>query len=172
MLVKCALNSKLDIVTSKAPHTITPPRPCIMVGTTKAEIIHSPTLPLTKTRRLEPKLSNLDSTDQRTDFHRSNVHCLCFLAHASFFFLLVSFSNGFFAAIWPWRPDSHSLLRTADVDVCYLNSEAFIWAAISEAGNSNELILCSRANSGSSFPVAVLVRDSFIIALDGFCDCT
>ena len=24
--------------------------------------------------------------------------------------------------------------------VCYLNSEAFIWAAISEAGNSNELL--------------------------------
>ena len=52
--------------------------------------------------------------------------------------------------------------------VCYLNSEAFIWAAISEAGNSNELILCSRGNSGSSFPVAVLMGDSFIIALDGF----
>ena len=27
--------------------------------------------------------------------------------------------------------------------------EAFIWAAISEAGNTNELILCSRGNSGS-----------------------
>ena len=46
--------------------------------------------------------------------------------------------------------------------------EAFIWAAISEAGNSNELILCSRGNSGSSFPVLVLMRASFIIALDGF----
>ena len=30
--------------------------------------------------------------------------------------------------------------------VCYLNSEAFLWAAISEAGKSNELILCSRGN--------------------------
>ena len=28
--------------------------------------------------------------------------------------------------------------------------EAFIWAAISEAGNSNERILCSRGNSGTS----------------------
>ena len=56
--------------------------------------------------------------------------------------------------------------------VCYLNTEAFIWAAISEAGNSNELILCSRGNSGSSFPVAVLRRASFITVLDGFCDCT
>ena len=46
--------------------------------------------------------------------------------------------------------------------------EAFIWVAISETGNSNELILCSRGNSGSSFPVAVLRRVSFIIVLDGF----
>ena len=53
-----------------------------------------------------------------------------------------------------------------------LNCEAFIWAAISEAGSSNELILCNRVNSGSSIPVAVHMRDSFIIMLDGFCDCT
>ena len=52
--------------------------------------------------------------------------------------------------------------------VCYLNSEAFIWAAISEAGNSNEHIACSRGNSGISFPVAVLMRASFIIVLDSF----
>uniref|UniRef100_A0A8C7WG61 F-box and WD repeat domain containing 4 n=1 Tax=Oncorhynchus mykiss TaxID=8022 RepID=A0A8C7WG61_ONCMY len=45
---------------AKHPHTITPPLPCFMVGTTHAEIICSPTLRLTKTRRLEPKISNLD----------------------------------------------------------------------------------------------------------------
>ena len=50
--------------------------------------------------------------------------------------------------------------------------DAFIWGAISEAGNSNELILCSRGNSGSSSLVAVLMRASFSIVLDGFCDCT
>jgi hypothetical protein len=33
---------------------------------------------------------------------------------------------------------------------------------------TNELVLCSRGNSGSSFPVVVLMRASFIIALDGF----
>ena len=60
------------------------------------------------------------------------------------------------------------MLRCLLLELC----EAFIWAAIFEAGNSNELILCSRGNSGSSFPVGVLVRDSFIIVLDGFCDCT
>ena len=160
---------------AKHPHAITPPPPpCFTVGTTHAEIIRSPTLRLTKTWRLEPKISNLDSSDQRTDFHRSNVHYSWFLLQASLFFLSVSFSSGFFAAIQPWRPDSHSLLWTVDVEICPLLEfcEAFIWAAISEAGNSNELILSSRGNSGSSFPVAVLMRASFIIALDGFCYCT
>ena len=63
---------------------------------------------------------------------------------------------------------------TVDVEMCLLLElcEAIIWATISEVGNSNELILCSRGNSGSSFPVAVLMRASLIIALDGFCDCT
>ena len=56
--------------------------------------------------------------------------------------------------------------------VCYLNSVKHLFGLQSEAGNSNELILCCRGNSGSSFPVVVLMRASFIIALDGFCDCT
>ena len=50
--------------------------------------------------------------------------------------------------------------------VCYLNSVKHFWGA--EAGNSNELTLCSRGKSGSSFPVVVLMSASFIIALDGF----
>ena len=50
---------------------------------------------------LEPKISNLDSSNQRTDFHRSNIHCSCFLAQESLFFLLVSFSSHFFAAMRP-----------------------------------------------------------------------
>ena len=162
--------------TANHPKTITPPPPCFTLGTTHAEIIRSPTLRLTNIRQLEPKISHLDSSDQRTDFHRSNVHCSCFLAQLSVFtslFSLVSFSSGFFAAIWPWRPDSLTLLWTVDVEMCLLLDlcEAFIWAAIYEAGNSNELILCCRGNSGSSFP-AILMRTSFITVLDGFYDCT
>ena len=87
------------------PHTITPPPPCFTVGTTHDEIICSPTLRLTKTQQLAPKISNLDSSDQRTDFHCSNAHCLCFLAQESLFLLLVSFSSHFFAAIRWRRPD-------------------------------------------------------------------
>ena len=114
-------------------------------------------------------IKNVDSSDQRTDFH-----CLCFLAQASLFLLLVSFSSGFFAAILPWRPDSRSLLWIVDVEMCLLLElcEEFIWASISDPGNCNELIVCSRGISGSSFPVAVLMRTSVIIALDGFVEGT
>ena len=49
---------------------------------THVEIIHSHIL-------LEPKISYLDSSEQRTDFHQSNVHCSCFLAKESIFLLLV-----------------------------------------------------------------------------------
>ena len=45
--------------------------------------------------------------------------------------------------------------------VCYLNSEVFICAAIWGAVNCNELILCSRGNSGSSFAVVVLHESQF-----------
>uniref|UniRef100_A0A674BRR1 F-box and WD repeat domain containing 4 n=1 Tax=Salmo trutta TaxID=8032 RepID=A0A674BRR1_SALTR len=96
-----ASGSSYYVSPAKHPHTITPPPPCFTVGTTHAEIICSPTLHLTKTRWLEPNISNLDSSEQRTDFHLSNAHCSCFLAHASLFFLLVSFSSGFFAAVQP-----------------------------------------------------------------------
>jgi hypothetical protein len=70
--------------------------------------------------------------------------------------------------------DHEDLIHAVDVEMCLLHElcEAFIWAAISEAGNSQKRILCSRGNSGSSFPVAVLMRDSFVNAIDGFCDCT
>ena len=152
---------------AKHPHTITPFHPCFTVGTTHVKNIHLPTLCLTQTWRLEAKISNLDSSDQRTDFHLSNGHCSHFLAQASLLLLLMSFSSVFFAAIWPWSPEQ-LMLRC----VCYLNFEAFIWAAIWGAVNFIELILCSIGNSGSSFHVEVLMRDSFIIERDGFCDCT
>ena len=97
---------------AKHPNTITPPPPCFTVGTTYAEIIRSPTLCHTAVGT-----KNVDSSDQRTDFHWSNVHCLYFLAQASLFLLSVSFIC-FFAAIRTWRPDSRSLLWTVDVEIC------------------------------------------------------
>jgi hypothetical protein len=42
---------------------------------------------------------NLNSSDQWTDFHRSNVHVLGQETRESLFILLVAFSSGFFAAI-------------------------------------------------------------------------
>ena len=99
------------------------------------------------------KIKKLDSSDQKTDFHRCNVHCLCFLAQASLFLLLVSFVSGFFAAIWPWRPDSQSPLNSWCWDVSVTWALWFIWVAISEAGNP-----ISRGNSGFSIPVVFLMR--------------
>ena len=149
MLVKCALNSKyITVSPAKHPHTIIPPPPCFTVGNTHAEIIRSPTPRLTKTRRLEPKIW---TPDQRTHFYRSNVHCSCFLAQASLFFLLVSFSSGFFAAILPWRPDSCSLLWTVDVEMSLLlELRGFIWAAIWGAVNCPFLRLVMLMNLPSA----------------------
>ena len=66
--------------------------------------------------RLEPKVSNLDSSDQRTDFHWSNIH----MARVSWpKQVSSSSSSGFFATIQPWRPDSRSPLWTVDVDMSF-----------------------------------------------------
>ena len=55
--------------------------------------------------------------------------------------------------------------------VCYLNSmkHLFGWQFLRLV---TEFILCSRGNSGSTFPVAVLMRARVIITLDVFCDST
>ena len=106
------------------PHTITPP-PCFTMGTRHAESICSPFLCRTKTQWLELKISNLDSSDQSTDFHWSNVHSLCFLAQTNLFCLLPLLSSGFLAAIWPRRPDSRSLLLTVVLEMCLLKWKPF-----------------------------------------------
>ena len=94
---------------AKHPHTITPPPPCFTVGNTHA-----------KTRDLEPK--NLQfglQTKGQISTGLMSIARVSWPKQVSF--LLVSFSSGFFAAIWPRRPDSHSL-NSWCWDVCYLNS--------------------------------------------------
>jgi hypothetical protein len=111
---------------------ITPAPPCFTVGTTHVEIIRSPTLHLTKKHLLEPK--KMQIWTHQTNGQISNS--LTSIAHVSWpsqvFFLLMSFSRGLFSAIRPWRPDSHSLLWTVNVEMCLLIGlcEAFIWVAI------------------------------------------
>jgi hypothetical protein len=73
------------------------------------------------------------------------------------------------------QPFDHGLIHTVSSEqlmlscVCYLNSVKLLFGLQSKF---NQLVLCSRRNSGTFFPVAVLMRASFIIALDVFCDCT
>ena len=115
---------------------------------------------LTKTRQVEPNISNLDISDQSSDFHRPNVHSLCFLAQALPFFLLFFLSSGFFAAI-------------VDIETCLLLSvlcEAFMWALISGAVDLQFLRLLTLMNFsaaevtlGLPFPGAVLMRASFVM---------
>ena len=79
----------------------TPPPSCFTVGTMHVETICSPFLLATETWWVEPKISNLDTSDQISDFHWPDVHSLCFLAQTPlffFFFFLFFFSSGFFAA--------------------------------------------------------------------------
>lgn len=78
----------LPLILNKSPtvspsSTPTPSHLLLFTVGTSQESIHSPFLRRTKTRSLEPKISNLDLSDQRADFHWSNVHSLCFLAQTN-----------------------------------------------------------------------------------------
>ena len=110
--------------------------------------------------RLEPKISNLDSSDQSTDFHWFNVHSLCFLAQASLFFLLFFLSCGFLAGIRPWRPDSRSLPWTADVEMCLLLElcGAFMFPLIWGAVTLRFLRLVTLMNVSSASEVTLGLR--------------
>jgi hypothetical protein len=83
---------------AKHPHTITSLPPCVTVGTKHAEIIRSPTL---SQRHLSWNQKSQIRTYQ-TDFHKSNVHCSCFLTQAS---LLL------FGVIYWWFLFSNSTMK-------------------------------------------------------------
>lgn len=112
--VASVLYKSLTLSPAKQPHTISVPPPCLIVGTTLREIGQSFSCScLWNTRQLEPKIYNLDSSDQRTDMPWSVIHRM---ARSSFLW-----------AIQPWNP--HEVLWTVDVEMCFLVKlwETFIW---------------------------------------------
>ena len=151
---------------AKHPHIITPP-PCFTVGTTHAEIIRSSTLSLTKTRWLEPKMSNLDSSDQRTYFHRSWPRQVS----SSYWCPLVEVSLQQF--------DHEGLIHTVYSEqfmlrwVCYLNSVKHLFELlILSLVTLMNLSSAAEVTMGLPFLWRSSGRASFIIVLDSFCDCT
>ena len=159
---------------------MTLPPPCLIVGTTHVERMRSPSLRLTNTLRFDPNISNLDSSVHKTDFHSSDVQFLCFLAQASLFFLFITLSSGFFAAILPFRPASRNLLWTVDVETSVL-LVAFNWACISGAVNrrfnseicdSNELVIWFGGHPWSAWPLSVLKSACLFELFDSLGHCS
>ena len=150
------LNKSQTVSPAKHPHTITPLPPCFTVGTTHAEIIRSPTLRLTKTRRLEPKISNLDSSDQRTDLHQSNVNCSCFLTQENLFFLLV------LVVVSLQQFDPEGMIHAVYSEQLMLSVTWTLWSIYLRLVT---LMNVSSTAEVISIPVAVLMRASLIKAI-------
>ena len=159
---------------------------CFTIGTTHAEIIRSPSLCHTKTQRLDPKISDFDSLDQSTDFHWSNVHSLIFgPSNDSSSGSASSPSSSVVVSLQQF--DHEGLIHAVSCEqlvsrcVCYLNSVKHLCALIWGAVNWWFLRLVTVMNLSSAAEVTlglpvlglpVLMRASFIIAFDGFRDCT
>ena len=108
------------------PQTRTDPPPCFSEGRKHSFFHLSPTL-LTYCRRLDPKISNLDSSLHNTLFHWYSFQSLWALAYLTFS-PCSPFKSGFLAATLPQRPFLIKLLQTVEGSTWHPDEAARCWA--------------------------------------------
>ena len=100
-------------------HTIIEPPPCFTIGEILVVIALSPTFRHTLTPLFNQKISNFDSSIQRSLFHCSLVQSLCALAHWSLLTKFCFLNSGILPPILPYKPASLCLFPIVDVDTFF-----------------------------------------------------
>ena len=102
----------------KSPPPLEPP-PYFTIDVIQGVAALSPTLRRTQTLQFKPKISNFNSSVQRTLFHCSVVQSLRALAHRGLLTLFCFLNSCFLTVTLIYRPASPSFRFTVDVDIFF-----------------------------------------------------